>query len=236
MFQFLTKREISILQCLCGCVCAILAAFVTYATFQVRGNIIVALKSNPDISQMQRTRLEMYYKKSSRLLAMTEFSIFLSMAAFFLFGSSWDLARRNTWIFYILMFIGNGVWALRHVFNSIKVSYLMKAREHMTSSYPEADIEPAGDDHEEGNEFGNGSIRPLRNVSPFNSNRKTRRKVPKGIKRKPLEIMTAVTERTAEGTVEFTQVDGLDPSISNIRKSMESCPEESELVSTRIVE
>ena len=128
---------------------------------------------------------------------------------YFVVASQWDIARKWMWVVLPLVFIFNGLWAIRHLVNNIRLSLFLDAKENQTSSY-------GGEEEQQNNNIEDEEAEPgtrkpqsaVRSVSPFNSHRKHRKL--RGIKRKPLEVMTAVSERTAEGTVLFTHVDGLE--------------------------
>jgi hypothetical protein len=194
-----------------------MAIFVGHAGYKVRSNILLALKSTPDLSEMQRIRLQGYYKKATLLLSIATVSALVCTTGFTAFGVSWDLAKHKSWIVYPVIFISNALWGIRHVTNNIRLSLYFKSRDNMISSSPMSPELNAGD-RQEGNadevvvvegEFDLPT--PLARISPLKStSRKNRRKIPRGLKRKPLETMTAVTERTAEGTVQHTYVEGLN--------------------------
>jgi len=118
----------------------------------------------------------------------------------------WVTLPVSTWI--------GAVWLLRYVNRSIKASAIVRERDREKTSQivkPTAEIEtkdssgnakPATDSNSSSMSSGTNKPRHAK------KSRKAFRL--KGFKSKPMQFMSQVTEGNSEGTVRFTQVDGVD--------------------------
>ena len=167
-------------------------------------NIQSALsEANQDLGNFQRQRLLRFHRRSNILLIVSTVNALVGIGVYLVLGSSYDIASRYTWVVYPIVATSVGLWFWRHSIGSIHLSRSTRAREFQTSTMDGED-----DGNKDNDEQPGRFAATSRSVSPFASGKRHRRL--RGVKRKPLELMTAVSERTAEGTVQFTHVDGLD--------------------------
>lgn len=129
-----------------------------------------------------------------------------SILTFFALAIDHEVANSYSWIVIPLLFTLNGLWCLRNAINNARLSLELRRRDYVASSN-----EAENDQDEQGtnDERAQGTPTSMRSSGP-SSHRRTRKL--RGVRRKPLQIMSAVPERTAEGSVIFTHVDGLEES------------------------
>lgn len=178
---------------------------MSYAIFKVRINITAALKAKPNIDQVQRGRLEEYKTRSTRLLTVAVINILFADIAFFTLAASWDYARKSTWVFFPIIFITNGLWVLRHVINNIRLSNFLRSQERLSAAKQKQDQ----DGLMSNNNLTEEGLTALTKVATKASYKMKSSRLLRAIKTKPLELMSVVSEGTAEGTVQFTKIESL---------------------------
>lgn len=170
-----------------------------YGLYHVRKEISSTLKPDQarELSPERRQRLEKYLNRTFRIVVVSTIFLAILVGCCLLYGVSYPIAKYYSWIFVPIIGILNGFWVLRMILNRLKFVLRSRLTElHSSSGH--------GTDGEATKKVDKGT-QPV----PLLGVKRKQRKL-KGIRRKPLELMSAVAERTQEGSVMFTHVEGLE--------------------------
>jgi hypothetical protein len=166
-----------------------------------------------ELAPSQRVTIERIAKSTKRVILIPCVSVFVFVP--FLIACSTQALVFQVWATLPVTALVGGLWVLRYTHRSIRASALVRDKDkEKTSMYlrPTAEIET-------NNSSGNAKAATESNSSSMSSGTGKphgKRKKPrttfklKGFKSKPMQLMSQVTEGNSEGTVRFTEVDGVD--------------------------
>jgi hypothetical protein len=131
-----------------------------------------------------------------------------------LFAFGLPFLVRQVWVGLPLITWISSLWMLRYVNRSIKASHLVHNNDKDKTSFHFRPTEEVETKNSSGNEkpatdSNSSSLSSNNQTKPKQSRRARKTFRLKGFKSKPMELMSQVTEGNSEGTVRFTEVDGV---------------------------
>jgi len=163
-----------------------------------------------ELPPSQRATIEKVANSTKRLMVIPIVALLLFVPLMIAFAFS--SLQMQVWIFLPIMMWTMGFWQIRYVLRSARASTYVRSKDGDKSSAPLRVTEEV----ETKNSSANGE-KPFSdsNSSSLSSNGKSKSRKPrktfrlKGIRSKPMQMMSQVTEGNSEGTVRFTEVDGV---------------------------